>query len=119
MNTKLKNIQNWSELSEQANWSVLKLAKLCKISVRTLERYFLKTMNKKPKSWLSEERHKKAAMLMRGGMSVKATALQCGYSHPNTFSREFKKKFGNHPSSIVSEALGVINGSGKSTAYVA
>jgi hypothetical protein len=34
------------ELSQQANWNVKKMAKLCSVSTQTLERHFLKTLGK-------------------------------------------------------------------------
>jgi transcriptional regulator GlxA family with amidase domain len=54
MNTRLNHIQNWPELAQQADWSASVLAKKCGVSVRTLERYFLKTMCKTPKNWLAD-----------------------------------------------------------------
>jgi transcriptional regulator GlxA family with amidase domain len=43
MNSRVHQIQNWPELARQADWSVALLARNRPVSVRTLERYFLKS----------------------------------------------------------------------------
>jgi AraC-like DNA-binding protein len=97
MNTRLNQKPNWPELARQANGSVAKLAKLCGVSVRTLERYFLKNMGKKPKTWLVEQRQKQAIQLLRNGASVKVTASLLGYRFAHHFSREFRNYWGCCP----------------------
>lgn len=97
MNTKLNHIQNWPELARQAKWSVSAMARLCRVSVRTLERYFLKQMGKRPKAWLAEQRQKLASELLRDGSTIKEAANSIGYQHASTFSREYKKHWGNCP----------------------
>jgi AraC-like DNA-binding protein len=98
MNSRLNHVQNWPELARQTNWSAATMAKKCGISIRTLERYFLKTMSKKPKAWLVGERLKDAVDLLCDGKSIKETALHLGYQHPHHFSREFKAYLGYSPS---------------------
>jgi len=97
MNTKLHSIQDWQELSRQANWSVTKLAELCNVSARGLELHFRKNFGQTPKNWLAEQRQRRAIKLLRGGSSVKETAGQLGYKHANHLSREFKKYWGHRP----------------------
>jgi transcriptional regulator GlxA family with amidase domain len=97
MNTKLNHIQNWHELAKDANWSAAKLAKLCCVSLRTLERHFLKNMGKSPKAWLSEQRLQRAINLLQDGSSVKETAGLLGYKHPNHLTNRFKKHCGHCP----------------------
>jgi transcriptional regulator GlxA family with amidase domain len=95
MNIKLLTEQNWLALAQQANWSVTKLAALCSVSVRTLERNFQQIYGKPPKSWLIEQRIRNATEFLRDGSSVKETAAIMGYRHASTFTREFKKSFGH------------------------
>ncbi|HEY5298231.1 MAG TPA: helix-turn-helix transcriptional regulator [Verrucomicrobiae bacterium] len=90
MNTKLNNNPNWPELAKQGNWSVSKLAKLCNISSRTLERYFLKEKKVSPKAWLLKQRHEQADKLLQNGLSVKETAANLDYKHSTHFSRGYK-----------------------------
>lgn len=91
VNTRLRHIQNWSELAKQAKWSVAQLARLCGVSARTLERHFLKELGKRPKKWLAEQRRLRAIELLKAGDSVKETAGNLGYRHAGHFSREFKE----------------------------
>jgi transcriptional regulator GlxA family with amidase domain len=97
MNARLANIQEWAELARQARWSVVKLAELCGVSERTLRRYFQENRRQGPKAWLAAQRHMQAIELLRDGSSVKETALEVGYQNPETFSREFKKHWGQCP----------------------
>ncbi|MEI9963256.1 MAG: AraC family transcriptional regulator [Limisphaerales bacterium] len=101
MNTKLNRIQNWLELARQAKWSAAALAKQCGVSVRTLERYFLKKFNKSPRLWLAEHRQKQAIELLHDGSTVKETANYLDYKTQHHFSREFKKNSGYPPSQFV------------------
>jgi AraC-like DNA-binding protein len=91
MNTKFKHIKNWEELGKQANWSVGKVAISCKVSIRTLERHFLKNMGRTPKKWLAEQRQKKARELLADGASIKETAALLDYKHPSHLTNDLKK----------------------------
>ena len=101
MNSKLNHINNWPERARQANWSAAALAKLCDVSVRTLERFFLKEMGENPKKWLLTQRNVKATGLLKGGLSVKETAGNLGYGHFNNFSRDYKVYTGCCPTDKV------------------
>jgi len=104
MNTRLHHIQNWPELAQATNWSAAALAKKCGVSVRTLERYFLKEMGKRPKAWLSEQRQHRAIALLQDGSTVKETAACLDYKNQHHFSREYKKQNGHPPSQLVVRA---------------
>jgi AraC-like DNA-binding protein len=97
MNGRLQWIKKWEELARQANWSAATLAKKCGVSLRTLERYFLKAMGKHPQTWLCEQRQRQAIELLRDGCNVTKTATLLGYKHATHFSREFKKYWGHVP----------------------
>lgn len=94
----LRRIQNWPELAQQANWSVTRLAKLCGVSTRAIQRHFRENHRKPPKAWLLEERQNLAVELMReGSSSIKEIAFELGYQHGHHFSRQFKKHWGYAP----------------------
>jgi len=100
VNSRLKYIQNWPVLAEEASWSASELATRCGVSLRTLERFFLKTIGKAPKVWLTESRLQKAEGLLRNGSTIKETASQLAYKHAHHFSREFKQYWGYGPASL-------------------
>jgi len=89
MNTRLNQIQNWSELIEQADWSAALLAEKCGASMRTLERHLHKIFGKCPRDWIAEQRRTKAIELFRHGYTVKETAAILSYKHAGNFSRRF------------------------------
>lgn len=102
MKLKLDHSQNWSELAKKTNWSVAKMAKLCRVSSRTLERFFLENMGSSPKAWLLEQRQREASRLMQeDNMSIKETAIRLGYKRSQHFSSEFKRYWGVCPTKFV------------------
>jgi transcriptional regulator GlxA family with amidase domain len=97
MNTKLNHIRDWIALVREAKWSTLGLAKKCGVSMRTLERHFIKEVHKRPKAWILEKRLLDGLDLLRSGHSVKETADRVGYKNATHFSREFKNHCGHRP----------------------
>jgi transcriptional regulator GlxA family with amidase domain len=93
----LQRIQNWSQLANEAGYSVKALAKLCGVSVRALEVFFLAVMRESPHRWLKRLRMQRAAELLRDGSNVNQTADCLGYHDRSHFSREFKKHYGLAP----------------------
>jgi len=94
----LDRITNWRELARQARWSLGRLAGACRVSVRSLERYFTSRMGKTPRAWLMEERMARADELLTKGFSVKETAVALGYKSVEHFARVFKRHYGHCPS---------------------
>jgi len=84
-------------MAQQAGWSADVLARNCGVSLRTLERFFLKEMDKSPKAWLREQRLQLAGRLLQKGSSVKEAAGNLDYKHVTHFSRDFKVYWGCCP----------------------
>ena len=97
MNTKLKHVQDWPALARQAHWSASALAKWCGVSVRSLQRHFVKTMGLTPKEWMKGCRCRRSVELLKDNSSIKETWAELGYSHGANFSRDFKKHWGCCP----------------------
>lgn len=76
------------------------LAALCRMSVPALEKTVFRYLRCGAISYYNNLRMQKAAELLRGGMSVKETALTLGFSNQNYFSSGFKKWAGVSPSQI-------------------
>jgi|ERR1017187_7197612 transcriptional regulator GlxA family with amidase domain len=97
MHTHLHQITNWPELAEEGRWNTGKLAKKCKVSLRTLERFFLKKFGKTPKRWILEQRQIRAAKRIEEGRWPKEVAADTGYNSHTQFSHEFKSYWGVAP----------------------
>jgi AraC-like DNA-binding protein len=102
MNRRLHQIQNWPELARQAGYSPSKLAKVCGVSLRTLQRFFIQKMAKNPKVWLAERRQLDAVEELKKCSCLKEAASNLGYKHPHHFSRDFKAHWGYCPTQVTS-----------------
>lgn len=89
--------QEWHAKAQAANYSVRRLAELCGVSLRTLERHFDKVLGKSPQVWLDEARMAVARELLVDGSSVKETAALSGFKTQQHFSRMFRKYHGYPP----------------------
>jgi AraC-like DNA-binding protein len=98
MNNRLQQTDNWPELAPVAGYRSRMLARLCKVSVRQLERFFVKKFNQTPHQWLRTTRLRRAVELLRDGSSVKETATLLKYKAVSHFTRDFKKWSGLSPS---------------------
>ena len=111
MNARLAKIQDWTKLARQANWSVSKMAEHCGISENTLRRYFRQQFGQTPNQWITDQRFKRAVELIKDGSSIKETASLLGFQHAQTFSREFKKFWGQCPTQcLTTRAAGPVRG---------
>jgi AraC-like DNA-binding protein len=99
MLSQLANVKDWAEIGPEVDWSVYKLAKKYRVSVRTLERFFKKKTGTTPKAWLAQLRHEQANNVLRNGGTVKEAANHVGYHYSSSFSREYKRHWGCRPSS--------------------
>ena len=96
-NCALRRIQNWPQLAHEAAYSVKALAEACGVSVRVLERLFLRAFGDPPRRVLKRLRMQRAPELLGSGRNVKETAALLGYEDPSHFSRKFKKHYGFAP----------------------
>src|SRR6266568_2676573 len=87
--------EHWEAKAREAGFHPLQLARLCQVSVRQLERHFLKDFQFTPKKWLTHYRLREGGrLLLEGQLSVKAIAFQLNFKQPSNFSRAFKKFYG-------------------------
>jgi AraC-like DNA-binding protein len=98
----LNLIKNWPQLAEAAHYRVNDLARLCGVSIRTLQRFCLWKTSSSPQRCLNDLRQKLALPLMEAGQSVKEVANQLGYKQASHFSREYKHFHGMPPSHVPS-----------------
>jgi AraC-like DNA-binding protein len=84
-------------LAGQSNYQPLKMARLCRVSLRQLERMFKVESGCTPRQWLRAQRLNKALLLLRKAQSVKQVGYSLAYAQIPQFCREFKKRFGITP----------------------
>ena len=103
MNSVLDSICDggWLSLANQARFHSCALARLCGVSQRQLERYFLLSFGLPPKDWLNEARLCRARRLLLRHEAVKAVTKDLGFAHPSHFIREFQRFFGCTPLQLV------------------
>jgi AraC family transcriptional regulator len=78
--------------------TVAELATLCGISPRHLQRQFLALTGKTVADYIETTRIEQAkALLEQGGLPIKAVSQACGFSHPNSFTRAFRRSTGQTP----------------------
>jgi transcriptional regulator GlxA family with amidase domain len=95
----LNQIQNWAELAHRANYNPEKLARLCGVCLRHLQRFAAANNLGTPEAWLKRLRIQRASLLLaQPGSLIKQIATELGYNDPSQFSREFKSHYGFSPS---------------------
>ena len=90
----------WEDLARAANYDIRKLAELCEVSPRTLQRYFLADHGLSPRKWLRAVQFRNAYQRITAGESVKSVAYSLGFTELSNFSRAFKAQFGVAPSMV-------------------
>lgn len=84
-----------SHLAEDMD--IRSLAAAGNVSVNTLERHFREALGTSPFSFLRRKRLIASMTLLRSGMPVTETALQCGFPDYSNYIQLFRKQFGITP----------------------
>lgn len=96
----LLKVQGWEQVAREAEFNSAKMALLCAVSERQLQRIFKRHLNCTPSRWLRELQCRLARDLIAQGYSSKAAAAELKFASESHFCREFKKVFGNSPQSF-------------------
>jgi AraC family transcriptional activator FtrA len=81
------------------NWSVDRMARETRMSVRTFMRRFSEATGQTPGDWLVTERVDEAKhLLCQGNTSMEAVALAVGFGSSHTLRHHFRQKIGVSPS---------------------
>jgi len=101
MSGRLLRIEKWETLARQADFQPAKMAALCSISLRQLERFFALRFGKTPGEWSRELKCRQALKLITEGYSNKAVAAELKFASASHFCHEFKRFYGASPQSFL------------------
>jgi AraC-like DNA-binding protein len=106
---RLACVQQWERVAREADFRPTRMAALCSISERQLERIFKRYLNCTPSQWLRELQCRVAKDLIAQGYSSKAAAAEVKFATDAHFCREFKKVFGTSPQTFAPNRLGYLS----------
>src|SRR5437016_1487289 len=85
LSARLLCIASWEKLAREAEFEPGKMAVLCLISLRQLERFFAEHFHKTPEKWIAELKCCLAQHLVAQGYSTKAAAAELKFASGSHF----------------------------------
>jgi len=96
----------WEKIAVEAGYKPVKMAELCSVSLRTVQRHFQKHYALSVKDWVRSVRMEEAKRQILAGNSIKCVAIDLGFKQTSHFSRVFKTSFGVAPSFFLQDNVG-------------
>lgn len=90
-------IRDWNELGRLAGYKPAKLARICGVSLRHLQRIFLSKFSQAPLEWLNRQRMLTAASMLLENRPLKVICAELGFKQLSHFCRMFKEQIGRTP----------------------
>src|ERR1051326_2943333 len=97
MGARLLKTASWEQLAAKANFRPKRLAELCGISMRTLQRECEKTYAKTPTELIRDLRCRLALDLVSQGYTNKEISTMLKFASPTHFCHEFRKVYSRSP----------------------
>lgn len=97
---RLMRIANWEQIAEEAHFLPSRMAAICPVSLRQMERFFVEHFGKTPTAWILELRCSRAKALIAQGYSTKAAAAELKFADESHFCHVFKRFYGVSPQTI-------------------
>lgn len=95
------------EAEPERAWRLCDLAVLCGVSPRTLQKHFGLFLGSTPRRFLRELRFDRARQELLGGCEearVTEIATRCGFDHFGRFATEYRRRYGETPSTTLRRA---------------
>src|SRR5258708_38486028 len=90
MNNRLLEIHDWREKAQAAGYHAGRLARLCGVSLSTLEHFFRQYIGQSPRVWLAYVRLQRVFELLAQNLQLKRISFETGFTDPSNLSRFFK-----------------------------
>jgi AraC-like DNA-binding protein len=97
MSARKLRIDDWDQLAREAEFCPRRLAGICGMSLRTLQRLCEQHFEKTPSELIRELRCRRALELVSQGYSNKEVAVMLKFASPTHFCHEFKKVYSRSP----------------------
>jgi AraC-like DNA-binding protein len=107
----------WESLARAASFRATILARHCGVSLRTLERHFIKHYQITVTEFLRKLRLNLAYTRLKNGERIKSIAYDLAYKQLSHFSRDFKNYFGVPPRTIQPACVSLWRGIGFETTH--
>ena len=102
----LKDEKEWESAAEEAQYHPGKLARQCKVSLKTLERYFKEHKKLPPGKWLRERRWTKVeSLLVSGQHTHQEIAQKLGINSESQFYHQVHSRTGMSPNEYVTKKM--------------
>jgi AraC-like DNA-binding protein len=88
---------DWQSLAISAQFKPGRIAILCGVSARTVQRHFRRSYGCTLGQWLRTYRLDMAYQKLAAGEPIKCIAMDLGYKQLSHFSRDFKRQYGCAP----------------------
>src|SRR5260370_42260441 len=101
MSACLLKIEDWEQVAREAGFQPARMAALCRISLRQLERDFEKQFRKTPTEWVRELRCRLALRLAHQNFLNKAIVVELKFSDASHLCHEFKRVYKESPRKFI------------------
>jgi AraC-like DNA-binding protein len=98
--TNLLRVPDWPNLAYEAKFKPGVMAAMCSVSLRQLERFFLKQFHQTPRVWAKELQMRMARQKITEGWKNKAVVDELGFGNASQLCHDFQKYFGGAPRSF-------------------